>query len=81
MFSVVRFLIGCGFLGVLIIVIKRSKVVRKRILYVVSAGLTVVLVAALAFLPFENLFVNFDSPEAAYKYCTLGKTNIALVVD
>ena len=36
---------------------------------------------ALAFLPFENLFVTYDSPKSAYEYFTFGKSDIELVVE
>ena len=40
-----------------------------------------ILVTVLGFVPFENLFVTFDSPKAAYEYYILGKTNIELIVE
>ena len=33
------------------------------------------------FLPFENLFITFDSPKAAYEYFNSGESNIALIVE
>ena len=50
-------------------------------LYIAFACLSVVLIIVLAFLPFENLFVTFDSPEAAYEYFNLGKSNVELIVE
>ncbi|MBQ4569991.1 MAG: hypothetical protein IJA62_08085 [Ruminococcus sp.] len=35
----------------------------------------------LAFLPFENLFITFDSPKSVYEYYNLGKSNIELIVE
>jgi len=61
--------------------IKKSKVIHKHIMYIVFASLSVLLIAALLFLPFENLFVTFNSPKAAYKYFNLGKSNIELIVE
>ena len=81
MFNIIRFIIGCVFLGCSITLIKKSKVIRKRILYIVFAGISVALMVVLAFLPFENLFMNFNSPKAAYEYYKLGKSNIELVVE
>lgn len=81
MYNIIRLIIGCVFLVCSIIVIKNSKMIRKRILYIVFTGLSVILIGVLAFLPFENLFVTFDSPKAAYEYYNLGKSNIELTVE
>ena len=81
MFNIIRFIIGCVFLGCSITVIKKFKVVHKRILCVVFTSISVALVTVLAFLPFENLFMNFNSPKEAYEYYCFGKSNIELVVE
>ena len=81
MFSIIRLIIGCVFLGCSISVIKKSKVVCKRLLYVVFTSISVALIAVLAFLPFENLFITFNSPKAAYEYYNFGKSNIELVLE
>lgn len=39
------------------------------------------LIVMLTFLPFENLFVTFYSPKAAYEYFYLVKSNIELIVN
>lgn len=81
MYNIIRFIIGCIFLVFSITAIKKSKVICKHILYVVFTSLSMILVVVLAFLPFENLFVTFDSPKAAYEYFNLGKSNIELIVE
>lgn len=80
MYNAIRLIIGCIFLVCSITAIKKSKVIRKHILNIVFAGLSVLLIVVLEFLPFENLFVTFDSPKAAYEYFNLGKSNIELIV-
>ncbi|MBE6616777.1 MAG: hypothetical protein E7627_02355 [Ruminococcaceae bacterium] len=50
-------------------------------LYIIFTVLSVALTTVLAFLPFENLFINFDSPKEAYEYYTFSKSNIELVVE
>ena len=50
-------------------------------MYAVFTGISMVLVAVLALIPFENLFVTFKSPEAAYEYTNFGKSDIELVVE
>lgn len=81
MYNVIRLIIGCIFLVCSITGIKKSKVIRKHILYIVFTGLSVLLIVVLTFLPFENLFITFDSPKEAYEYFNLGKSNIELIVE
>ncbi len=81
MYNIIRLIIGCVFLGCSIMVIKKSKVIRKRILYVVFTCISIALITVLAFLPFENLFMTFDSPKTAYEYFSFGKSNIELVIE
>lgn len=80
MYGIVRIIIGCFFLFCSIIAIRRSKIIRKRILYIISSITSLILITVLAFLPFENLFFTFDSPKAAYKYYNFGSSNINLVI-
>ena len=79
MFNIIRFIIGCVFLGLSITVIKKSKAICKRILYVVFTSISVALIAILAFFPFENLFMNFNSSKAAYEYYNFGKSITRLI--
>lgn len=81
MYNVIRLIIGCIFLVCSITAIKKSKVIRKHILYIVFTSLSVLLIVVLTFLPFENLFITLDSPKAAYEYFNLGKSNIELIVE
>ena len=80
MFNMIRFIISCAFFGISIIVIKKSKTLRKRLWYVVSASISAMLITVLAFLPFENLFITFQSPKVAYEYFNFGQSNIELVI-
>lgn len=79
MYSIIRLIIGCVFLVCSIIAIKKSKAIRKRILYAVFTGISVGLSVLLMFLPFENLFLTFNSPEAAYEYYSFRQSNIEIV--
>lgn len=81
MYSIIRLIIGCIFLVCSITAIKKSKVIRKHIWYIVFTSISVVLVGVLAFLPFENHFVTFSSSKAAYEYFSFRKSNIELVVE
>jgi hypothetical protein len=81
MYITIRLIIGCIFLVCAITAIQKSPIIRKRIFYIGFAIMSVILTAALTFLPFENLFVTFDSPKAAYAYLNPGASNIELVVE
>ena len=81
MYMIIRLIIGFIFLVSSIAVIKTYKTARKHILYAVFAGISVILVTALSFLPIENSFVTFDSPKEAYEYFNSGKSNIELMVE
>lgn len=80
MFSIVRMIIACIFLVCSIIVINK-KANNKRILYVAFTGISIALITILAFLPFENLFITFDSPEKAFEYYNFGEYDIEVVVE
>lgn len=81
MYIIIRLIIGCIFLLCSIIAIKKSKVIRKQILYIAFTSLSVLLFVVLTFLPFENYFITFDSPETAYEYYNSGKSNVELIVE
>ncbi len=81
MYDIIRSLIGGVFLACSILAIVKSKLGRKRPLYFACVCASFLLIWVLEFLPFENSFVTFDSPQAAYDYYTLEKPNIELVVE
>lgn len=81
MFGIIRLIIGCIFLVFSIIIIRKSKLIRKQILYIISTCVSAVLIALLMLFPFENFYMTFDSPKAAYEYVNFGKSNIELVVE
>lgn len=81
MFIIIRLIFGCVFLGISIAVIKKSKAICKRVLYAVFTCISAALIVVSAFLPFENLFVTFNSRKAAYEYFNFGKSNIELAVE
>lgn len=81
MFGLIRVLIGCVFFCCSVLALKRFKTINKHKKYIVCAVISIALTTALAFLPFENLFTAFKSPESVYKYVNYGKSNVKLVVD
>ena len=70
MYILVRLLIVLG-VGVLAAgAIKKSSALRKKLWYGLSAGVLALAFLVMAFIPFENYFFSFDSPEAAFAYYT-----------
>ena len=80
MYSFIRLLIGCIFLICSFVLIKRSKTVHKKALYIVFLCLSGLLPTVLSFIPFENSFITFKSLDSAYHY-VYGKSDIELVVE
>ena len=59
---------------------KKLQVTHKYKLYISSVIITVLFVTILAFIPFENLFITFNSPAKVFDYYNRGKSDIKLVV-
>lgn len=81
MYVIVRLLLIFIFILFSFMVINKSKIVFKRILYIVFICLALLLYFLLMFLPFENRFITFGSQKTAYKYYYFGESNIKLIVD
>lgn len=81
MFGFVRLVFG-GILGALIILfaIKLHRPISRKF-YLLVTVITALLITLSAFVPFENAFITFKSPEAAYKYFHPGTSEIKLVID
>lgn len=80
MFGFIRLIIGCLLWIFAFCIIRKTTLVHKRRYYIISAMITVVLVSVSAFVPLENAFLTFDSPESAYSYYNFGNTEVKLVV-
>jgi len=57
---------------------KKSKTMHKRKQYIFSVLIAVFLVTILSFIPFENLFITFNSPEDAFKYVSSEKVKLVI---
>lgn len=55
------------------LLIKRSKIVNKRLAIALDGIFCIALLAISSFLPIENLFVNFKSPEDVFHYISTGQ--------
>ena len=81
MFGIVRILIGVFFFGCAVLIIIRTKTGFKRRKIIIFSILALVVATVLNFVPFENLFVTFGSPESAYRYVHSTPHEIKMVVN
>lgn len=81
MYFAVRFVLVFVILAFFLMAIRRGKSKRKKMLSVISIIVSMILISALALIPFENAFISFSSPTDAYEYNTFGKTNVQLIVE
>lgn len=75
LFNVWRILLWLILSIFLIIRIKKSKIVRKKIISLISVVLSLILISASGMFPIENLFISFKSPEDLFNYVGFGKIN------
>ncbi len=80
MYSVIRIIIGCVLFALMVIAIRKSKAVNTRLLYCAAVCVSAALIHAMMFIPVENSFMSFDSPEAALRYYNPAKRDIELIV-
>ncbi len=73
MFAILRYIFVGLIAVVLIIVIKKKHIQLKNGVKVILVILLLGLLEISSFIPFENLFVSFPSPEAVFRYTEKGK--------
>ena len=81
MYGTIRVLLGLFSFGSFVLVIRKNNFIRRPTLYITGVLLSVVSMLVLYFVPIENWFLTFESPEAAYRYTAFGKTNIIHKID
>lgn len=68
MYGLIRLLISIlVFIGIMVCS-NRIMILKRKYIAIISIVISLFVFLALQILPFENLFVQFRSPEAAYKY-------------
>lgn len=78
MYGLIRLVFGCIILCCLVLIIKKSKTMYKRKQYIFSVFMVVFLVTILSFVPFENLLITFNSPEAAFNFVNPEKVKLVI---
>lgn len=81
MYGTIRVLLGLILFGSFVLTVRKNSFVRRPPLYITGALLSVASMLVLYFVPIENWFLTFRSPEAAYRYTAFGKTNIIHKID
>jgi len=82
MYYIIRFLIVTAILGgILPLLLRKIRVRHKGTLLVTCVLSMWILFLALFFIPFENCFVTFSSPQKAYDYYDFGRSDADLVVE
>ena len=59
---------------------KKSNKIRWNKICFLAVTISIIFMIVLAFIPFENLFITFSSPEKAFHYYQGSKTKVKLVV-
>ena len=80
MFGIVRLIIMLICVVVAFLGISKIKRISKLVKGIICIALVIALNLTLPFVPFENLFVTFDSPKDAYNY-SINNSEIQLVVE
>lgn len=78
MFGLIRFAVAAVLYLIAAFLIKKFKPKYDKYLWAGTAIAAVALCLGLSFLPVENAFITFKSPESAYKYMYLKDTDLVI---
>lgn len=70
---IIRCILGAIIFTIAFIFIKKSHITNKKLLYAVSFIIASILVSLMYFIPIENMFITFSSPEKAFNYTSSWK--------
>ena len=68
LFTVIRVVLGLVISVFVVFKIRNSKIVRKKLITILTIILCMILLFVSAVFPIENLFINFKSPESVFNY-------------
>lgn len=72
LFTVIRVVLGLVISVFVVFKIRNSKIVRKKLITILTIILCMILLFVSAVFPIENLFINFKSPESVFNYANSG---------
>jgi hypothetical protein len=78
MYTIIRLVIWGVIFVICFVLVKKSKIKHKRCLYLVSLLITIILGTITCMIPFENMFLTFSSPEAAFGYVHSGIVDLTV---
>lgn len=81
MYVLLRILPSAAFVVGIFPDLRKSKVRRKKLLFLSCALAALLLQTVLSIFPFENLFYTFPSPQAAYNYAHMTRVEPDLIVE
>ena len=81
MYSLIRTCIGGIIFCCIVLRIKKSNKTHKNKIFFLAIIISTTFITILAFIPFENIFITFASPEKAFHYYQGNKTKVKLVVN
>lgn len=77
MFKIIRYLLSISLAAFAIYVLKNKKATKfKSVKIIFNFAMSIIIII----MPFENLFLKFDSPEQAFKY-TIGSNTIIKTIE
>lgn len=68
LYGIIRYGFGFVILIIVLSLINKSQIINKRRLHLASFIIIAILTSLLYFIPVENLFISFSSPEKAFNY-------------
>lgn len=80
MYGLIRLFIGCIVLCCMTLRIKKSNKTHKNRIFVSAIIISSVFTTILGFIPFENLFITFSSPEKVFHYYRGSRPKNSLIV-
>ena len=79
MFEIIRFIFAVIVIAICYFLIRKSKLINKRRWFIITTVIVIMLATILYYIPIENAFVTFSSPESALRY--FNKSKIKLVIN
>lgn len=78
MYGLIRFIIAALILFAAVIIIKKLKPKKDRELTACAVIFSILVATVTSFFPFENAFITFSSPESAYRYTEITKSDMII---